>query len=97
MNRLDEIKEKFKDLGTLGGADVVWLFMKIKDLERHLNEVKGKYNNGDLLTTSNEFHNSIYGYIDANGFDEKLKNVFETKIEWLNFVADKYGIELEVK
>ncbi len=33
MDRLDEIKDKFKDLGVLAGADVVWLFMKIKDLE----------------------------------------------------------------
>ncbi len=41
MDRLDEIKDKFKDLGVLTGADVVWLFMRIKDLE-HTNETQIK-------------------------------------------------------
>lgn len=34
MDRFDEIKDKFKDLGVLAGADVVWLFVKIKDLQQ---------------------------------------------------------------
>lgn len=34
LDRFDEIKDKFKDLGVLAGADVVWLFVKIKDLQQ---------------------------------------------------------------
>ncbi len=41
LNRLDEIKDKFKDLGVLAGSDVVWLLMMIKDLQnKNENQVK---------------------------------------------------------
>lgn len=41
MDRLIEIKDKFKDLGVLTGSDVVWLFMMIKDLQsKNENQVK---------------------------------------------------------